>query len=155
MFKDRQNIQTPLLSSKSKIKSTQRAKRHHSPTSLNNPLVGQETAGVPNQMSDAVDTVEGEGHGNGEFNEEFGQQRQSTKSSCDGRRLKVPANDGCNEVGSSENVERTRDSRACNAMQRTGIPGDLRAVDGKMGSNRAVQALLRKDFTWVGCVDCC
>lgn len=101
-------------------------------------------------MPNAVQAVESDGHGKAKLDEHLGQQRQSAERSRNRSRLKMPADDRGDQVGSGKNVESARGDRARDTVQTTGVPGDLRAVDGQVRRNRAIQALLSKDLGRVG-----
>jgi hypothetical protein len=62
----------------------------------------------------------------------------------------VPAEGGRNQVERAVGVEATAEDAAGDTVQRRQIPGNLRAVDGEMRRDGAVQTLLSEDVV-VGC----
>jgi hypothetical protein len=54
----------------------------------------------------------------------------------------VPAKQRRGKVGSREEVETAGKGQAGDTVERAANPGDLGLIDGKVGSDRAVQALL-------------
>lgn len=103
-------------------------------------------------MPHAVEAVVGEGKCNAELEEELGGHRKGTESGRDGCRLEVPAQQWGGKVRSSEDVQTTGEDGSRNTVKSTAVPGDLGAVDGKVGRNRAVQTLLGEDLGRVGSV---
>lgn len=103
-------------------------------------------------MPNAIQTVEGNGHGQTELDQHFGEQRQRTKRRRNRGRLQMPADNGRDQVRRGVDVERARGDRARDSVQSTRVPGDLGTVDGQVRSDRSVQALLGEDLGRVGCV---
>ena len=63
-----------------------------------------------------------------------------------GSRLEVPSGVRGDEVRKPEEVERAGQSNARNTVQGRGVPGDLGTVDGEMGRDGAVEALLAQNL---------
>lgn len=130
----------------SKSQRTGHAHGHNGPARLDDSVVGQTTAQIPSQVAEAVEGVVGEGEGHGGLEEDLGGDGESTHSGNHGGRLKVPAESGRGEVCGGPEVERAGESDTANTVQGGADPADLGAVDGQVGRDGAVQALLDQDL---------
>lgn len=66
----------------------------------------------------------------------------------------MPAEYGCDEVGSRESVEGSRDGGSRDSVQSAGVPGDLGTVDAQVRRDGALEALLGEDFGGICCCCC-
>ena len=116
------------------------------PPSPDNLLVGETDTDIPQQVPHAVERVEE----HGEREEALQRHLGSRGPRRDGRNhrggLKVPSGVGRGQVCETEEVQRARERDARDAVERGRVPGDLRAVDGQVGRDGAVQALLAEDL---------
>lgn len=96
-------------------------------------LVRETNTNIPQQMPDAIEAVEE--HGESKEALERNLRRRGPRRDCrdHARGLKVPSRVRRSEVRKAEEVERAAKGNASDAVQRRGVPGDLRAVDGQMG----------------------
>ena len=62
----------------------------------------------------------------------------------------MPSERGRNEVCDTEDVEGSGEHESADAVEATGIPGDLRAVDGQVRGDGALETLLCEDFGALG-----
>jgi len=72
--------------------------------------------------------------------------------------LEVPSRVGSDEVCDTEEVERAGQGDTSDAVERRGVPGDLRPVDGQVGGDGSVDALFGEDlggFRLRGVFGCC
>lgn len=121
-------------------------------------LVGETDTNVPGQMPDTVQRVEEEGKGEEALKGKLsrcGPSRNSRNQRC---RLEVPSSVRRKEVGESKQIQRAAESDASDSVQRRGVPGDLRPVDGQVGRNGASEALLAENLCCLslrGRFSCC
>ncbi|OSS46828.1 hypothetical protein B5807_09059 [Epicoccum nigrum] len=116
------------------------------PSSPDNLLVGETDTNIPQQVPHAVERVEEHGEREEALQRHFG-SRGPRRDGRDHRGgLKVPSGVGCGEVCETEEVQRAGQRNASDAVERGRVPGDLRAVDGQVGRDGAVQALLAEDL---------
>lgn len=118
---------------------------NHEPSSLLHLLVGDHATGIPDQMPNAIERVEGEGQADGEFRREFCRDGPGREPRGQAGGLEMPSRQGRGEVSEAEDVEGTREGDAGQSVEHGEVPCDLRAVDAQMRSDGAVQALLRQD----------
>ena len=62
----------------------------------------------------------------------------------------MPSSVRGNQVGDTEEVEGAGECNSRDAVERRGVPGDLRLVDSQVGGDGAVDALLREDLGCFG-----
>lgn len=139
-----------MKSQKSKDKSAQGTQAHDRPARLDDLLVGDSTAKVPNQVADTVHAVVDEGEGHETLEADLGDEGEGSEGSGHGGGLEVPAQQGSGEICSRVKVQATGEEDTGDTVGTTADPGDLGAVDGKVGRDRAVLALLGKNLSWVG-----
>lgn len=73
-----------------------------------------------------------------------GRPRRNSRNHA--RSLKVPSRVRCSEVCDAEEVEGARKRDAGDSVQRRGVPGDLGPVDGEVGRDGALEALLAQNL---------
>lgn len=133
----------------SKTNSTGNAEADNSPAGLDNNGVGQSTAKIPHQVTEAVHAVVSERKSQGGLEENLGGDRQSSHGSDHRGRLDMPTESGGDEIGGSPEVQRAGESDAGDTVQGTADPADLGLVDSKVRSDRAVKTLLNEDLVGV------
>lgn len=104
-------------------------------------------------MPQSIDAVERQRPRNHELGQDLQRHRPCRKAGRQARALKVQAQRRCDEVCGAVEVEDARDGNTGDTVQRGEVPGDLRAVDGEMGSDGPVQALFGEDV--VALLDSC
>jgi hypothetical protein len=117
-----------------------------SPPSANDLLVGEPNTHIPQQMPDTVEAVEEHGESKEALQRDLRRRGPRSNRRNHAGSLKVPSRVRRSEVGETEQVQRAGQSDACDAVQGRGVPGDLRAVDGEMGRDGALEALLCEDL---------
>lgn len=100
-------------------------------------------------MTDTVHAVVDKGEGHDGLEADLGEDRKGTESGSNRSGLEVPAQQGRNKVCRREKVHATRQDDTGDTVSATADPGDLGTVDGKVGGDRAVAALLSEDLVGV------
>lgn len=118
-----------------------RAQSHHSPSRLVDLLVRNHLRCVPNQMPHAIQTMESEWKSQDRLGSDLQEHWPCSEACGDDCRLQVPAKVGGHQVETAEGVKATAESAAGDTVESGEIPGDLRGVDGEVGSDGPVQAL--------------
>ena len=116
------------------------------PARLDNGGVGESAAGIPDQVAHTVHAVVGEGEGEGGLEGDLGGEGKSAHGSNHGSGLQVPADGGRGEVCGGPQVESAGEGDTGDTVQGTANPADLRTVDGQVGGDGTVQALLGQDL---------
>lgn len=109
-------------------------------------------------MSQSVQAMEEEGERKEGLESRLDSRRPSCNRCDHGLRLEVPSRVRRDEVGDAEEVERAGQGNTSDAVERRGDPGDLRLVDGQVGGDGAVDALLCEDLGSLrlrGMLSCC
>lgn len=101
-------------------------------------------------MPEAVERVEGESESSEGLEADLYGDGPGGDGGNERLRLEVPAGEGGDSVGGEEGVHATRDDAAGDTVQSGGVPGNLRAVDGKVWRDGAVQALLLQNVVALG-----
>lgn len=96
---------TVSLQEKHQAQRTHNAQSHDRPSGGNDLLVRELGADVPDQMSDAVEAVEGKGNGEEGLDQHFHHEGQGGEAGSERGRLEVPANQGRHEIGRTEDVQ--------------------------------------------------
>jgi hypothetical protein len=130
----------------SQVKRTGNSETNNSPSGSDDGLIRELPAGIPDQVTNAVPAVEGEGHGNDELGSYLEQHRPGTKGGGHRGALEVPAEERSGEVGGAEDVHAAGERGARDTVQTREVPGDLWAVDGEMGRGGTVLALGNEDL---------
>lgn len=146
MKQDQLNRYDTRKSQESESKGAEDAQPHHSPTRLDDLLVGDSPTKIPDQVADSVEAVVGERKSHKTLEKNLGNNGKSSESSGHGGRLQMPAKQRRGEVCSRVKIQRTRKGESGNTVKTTADPSDLGAVDGKVRGNGTVQTLLRKDL---------
>lgn len=97
-------------------------------------------------MPHTVEAVEEHGESEEALKRDLGRDRPSSDRRNHAGRLEMPSRVRRSEVGKTKEVQRAGKRDAGDAVERRGVPGDLRLVDGEVGRDGAVEALLYKDF---------
>lgn len=100
-------------------------------------------------MAHTVHAVVDEGEGHETLKADLGDDGKSSEGSGHGGGLEVPAQHGSGEVCGRVEVQAAGEDDAGDTVGATADPGDLGAVDGEMGGDGAVLALLGEDLSWV------
>jgi hypothetical protein len=101
-------------------------------------------------VSETVQAVVGKRESEEALQTDLGGDGQPSESSSQRGRLEVPAEQGSGEVGSCEEVKRAGQDKTSDTVSGTTIPGDLRAVDGQVGSDGAAETLLSEELCGIG-----
>lgn len=97
-------------------------------------------------MPDAIESMKGERQRNTKLEPRLPPPGQGAKRSRQrGGIEEMPAEEGGHEIGEPEDVETAREHGAGDAVQRAGVPGDLRAVDGQVRAYGSAEPLRRQD----------
>lgn len=137
---------------KSKEKSASNTQAHHGPAGPDDLLVGDSATKIPHQVTQAVHAVESERESQGALDKNLGGDGKSSESGDQGGRFQVPPKQRSGKVGGREKVQASRQSNTGDTVETTGVPGNLRAIDGKVRGDGASQSLLLKDLGRVGSV---
>jgi len=113
-----------------------------SPAGADDLLVLEAETKIPRQMPEAVVRVEEEGEGEEALDAELNGEWPGGDGGNHRLRLEVPSGVGGGQVGEAEDVERAAEGDSSDTVQGGSIPGDLGLVDGQVGGDGAVQALL-------------
>jgi hypothetical protein len=124
---------------------THSAQTHHKPARLVHLLVRNHARRIPGQMPQAIEGVEGEGPADQELGGALHEHGHLGEGSGDHGALEVPAEVGSDEVGGAEGVEAAGEDAAGDAVEGGEVPGDLRAVDGEVRGDGAVETLFGED----------
>ena len=126
---------------------------NHRPASSDNLLVREPNTKIPHQMPNTIERVEEHWEREEALERNLRSHGPGSDRRDHARGLEVPARVRRGEVCEAEKVERARQSDARDSVQGRGVPGDLGAVDGKMGRDGAVETLLGEDFggSFLGC----
>ena len=89
-----------------------------------------------------IKAVEGERQANEIFHQEFYRHRQRPECRCKSTGFEMPAEKGGEEIRRAENVEAAREDGASNAVQGREVPSYLGFVNGEVGGDGPIQALL-------------
>jgi hypothetical protein len=134
----------------SKEKSGNGAHANHKPPTLRNLLVGDTPTKIPCQVSQTVQAVVGEGESEKALQTDLSSDGQTSESSSQRGRLEVPAEQRSGKVGSCEEVKRAGQEKTSDTVSSTTVPGNLRSVDGQVGSDGAAETLLGEELCGIG-----
>jgi len=124
---------------------------HGSPASDLDLFVRHHSAHIPHQVSNAVERMVCEGERKERLQTDFGKYRQASECGGHGSSIKVPAEQGRDEVEETESIEWAGEDRSRDPVQRGTIPSYLRAIDGQMGRDGPGSTLLCENliaFLW-------
>lgn len=96
-------------------------------------------------MPEPIQTVVEEGKRKEGLQSHLGEGRPSSDSRDHRLRLKVPSECRRSEVCETKEVEGPGEHDAADTVESTAIPSDLRAVDGQVRGDGALETLLRED----------
>ena len=125
---------------------TRNRQAHNSPASHTDLFVRELLAEVPDEMPYTVQGMESKRHCEGKLERDLGDKRQSTKGSCKGCGLQMPAEKRRNEIAYGEHVEATRKGDTGDSVKHRWVPCDLRFVDREMRSDGPIESLLGQDI---------
>jgi hypothetical protein len=145
------------LLEKDVVKRRNNRKSNNRPPSADNLLVREPNTDIPQQVPDAVEAVEEHGESKEALERNLRRRGPRRDRRDHARRLKVPSRVWRSEVRETEQVQRAAERDARDAVQRRRVPGDLRAVDGEVGRDGTLEALLCEDLGggFLGCGLCC
>lgn len=129
------------LHAKSQIQRAHNTGANDGPPGDDDLLVRECGARVPDQMAQAVEAVQGEGHGEESLKTDFQGDGQGAERGGHAGGFQVPAEQRGDEVGSAEDVDRARQRAAGDTIQCGQVPRYLRSVDSQVWRDRAVEAL--------------
>lgn len=124
----------------------QHGSAHDRPARDLNLTITQLAARVPDEMPNAIESMKRERQRNTKLEPRLpppGQRAERSRQR--GGIEEMPAEEGGHEVGEPEDVEPARERGAGDAIQRAGVPGDLRAVDGQVRAYGAAEPLRGED----------
>lgn len=105
-------------------------------------------------MPKAIETMECERQSETELDQDLSDDWKCAERSHHRRRLKVPAEQRCGEVGGGKEVETTGKNDSRETIKTAHDPGDLELVDCKVGGDWAVKTLFGEDFILIGGLGC-
>ena len=131
-------------------RTTHHRQRHHHPPRHLHLAIPHLAARIPNQMADAVESMERERQRDAELDQRLGRGAAAGNPLRQRRRLEVPAQQRRGQVRGPEDVDPARERAARDAVQRRQVPGHLRAVDGQVRADGSVEPLGGEDGVGVG-----
>jgi hypothetical protein len=143
-------VSATYLSEEGVVKAHDDGQSDSSPSRSDDLLVLEPDTHVPGQMPQAVEAVEEEGESEESLQSDLDSRGPSSNCRHHGLCLKVPSSVRSDQVGDAEDIEGSGEDDASESVERRGVPGDLRSVDGQVGGDGAVDALFRKDFGCFG-----
>lgn len=105
---------------------------------------GQLLTEVPNQVSEAVEGVEGEWESHGSLSEDFSSHWQCSKCRHDSSRVKWNRQERGGSVTTSQGVECTSHGHTGDSVDTRQVPSKLWLVNGQVWGNRTVSSLSDK-----------
>ena len=105
---------------------------HDSPPSLNDLLVRQLLAQIPNKMSHPIEGVICERQCNSKLHSKFGCKRERPERSCYRGRFEMPAKQRRDEISRREDIKSAGENGASDTVQSAAIPCYLWSIDGEM-----------------------
>lgn len=136
----------PPLTNKGVVQARHNRQPHNRPPSPDNRLILKPDTQVPRQMPQSIQAVEEEGERKVGLETNRGKGGPSSDSRDHGLRLEVPSERGRGKVCEAEEVEGPGEHDAADTVQGAAIPGDLRAVDGQVRGDGALETLLGEDL---------
>ena len=128
------------------VQASSNRKGNNRPPTPDDLLVRETHTNIPHQMPYAIEAVKEEGKREEGLQSHLDNRWPSGNSCHHGLRLEVPSERGRGEVRDAEYVEGAGKSDSSDAIEATGEPGDLWAVDGKVGRDGSLETLLGEDF---------
>lgn len=138
------------LSEEGVVKAAGDRQTDSSPARSDDLLVLESDTHVPGQMPQAVKAMEEEWEGEESLQSHLHGRGPSSNCRHHRLRLEVPSSVRSDQVGDTEEIEGAREDDASDSVERRGVPGDLRPVDGQVGGDGAVDALFREDLGGFG-----